>query len=258
MRQHLDRWRLGQAASHGRLSRCATSKLADVPASRVNLMKQRIYLHRANTNEYAYLAWFELKETYDLWGSPRRALDMESKVIKTDGCGLLALSAPDDWQKFSTAMHKHSYHRSGVRHTTAGGSGAATITDSSHTPLNALTDPAVLCGVLTGVPAGYQRYQRDLHRNNSAAVIFGMDDTLWFNTRHYFEFYVTPAGPLLGLLPMLVDVDPQYHQPNPSYASFSEELDRILAVRHIQVPLQERSNTLEYWVVPAAQRRETT
>lgn len=218
-------------------------------------MKQRIYLHRANTSEYVYLAWFELTETQDLyWGCPRAGLDMESKVIETDGStGLLTLSAPDDWERLPSAHHKHSYHQSGRRHTTAGGSGAAAIADSTHTPLGALIEPTLLCGVLTGIPAKYPRYQRDLNRHNSQAVILGMqDDNQWFDMRHYLEFYVTPSGQAVAFPPMLVNVSAQYHQRIPAYSSFSVEFDRILAIRHIQVPIDHRSNMVEFWIVPGA------
>jgi hypothetical protein len=217
-------------------------------------MKQRVYLKRANSSEYVYLAWFELKEPHDLyWGPPKAGLDIESKVIEPDGTtGLLDLSAPDDWEKLPTAHHKHSYHRSGLRHTTAEGSGAAAINDTAHTPLTALIEPKLLCGVLTGVPAKYPLYHRNLNRHNSKAVILGMtDNDQWFNMRHYFEFYVTPSGTYLP--PPFVDVSTEYQQRQPTYSSLSVDLDRILAIRHIQVPPQERSTTISYWIIPGGQ-----
>jgi hypothetical protein len=223
-------------------------------------MKQRVYLKRANSSEHTYLAWFELKEPHDLyWGPPGAGLDIESKVIEPDGTtGLLDLSAPDDWDKLPTAHHKHSYHRSGRRHTTAEGSGAAAISDSAHTPLKALSEPMLLCGILTGVPAQYPPYHRNLNRHNSTAVILGMtDDDQWFNMRHYFEFYVTPSGAYLP--PPLVNVGAEYQQRQPAYSSLSVDLDRILAIRHIQVPLAEdihrRTNMLGFWIIPGGERR---
>jgi hypothetical protein len=224
-------------------------------------MKQRVYLKRANASEYVYLAWFELKEPHDLyWGPPSAGLDIESTIVEPNGTtGLLDLNAPDDWDKLPTAHHKHSYHESGLRHTTAGGSGAATITDSEHMPLAALSGPMLLCGVLTGIPAKYPLYHRNLNRHNSRAVILGMtDDDQWFNMRHYFEFYVTPAGAYLP--PPLVNVGAEHQQRQPAYSSLSVDLDRILAIRHIQVPLAEdvddrQTNAVAFWIIPGRPAR---
>lgn len=228
-----------------------------------NPAKQRVYLKRADVAEYVYLAWFELREPHDLfWGPPTAGLDIPSKTIEPDGTtGLLDLSAPDDWEKLPTARHKHSYHQSGIRHTTADGSGAAAISDSWHAPLATLSEATLLCGVLTGVPAEHPLYHRDLHRHNSTAVILRMtDDHQWFGWRHYFEFYVTPSG--FFLPPPLIKVNADYRERQPGYSSLSVDLDRILAIRHIQVPLAEdnhrRTNTVGFWIVPGGSRANET
>jgi hypothetical protein len=227
-----------------------------MPEQDVNCMKQRVYLERVATAERAYLAWFELTETHDLyWGAPTAGLDAENMVIEPDGStGLLNLRAPDDWEQLPSARHKHTYHRSGRRHTTAEGSGAAAIPDSGHVPLDALIEPALLCAVLTAIPDKYPRYQRNPNRGNSRAVIFGMDDTLWSNWRHYFEFYVAPSGAYLP--PPLVNTSALKEQ-QPWYSSLSVDLDRILAIRHIQVPLAEdhRTNMVSFWHIPGGQRQ---
>jgi hypothetical protein len=219
-------------------------------------MKQRVYLKRADASEFVHLAWFELEETHDLyWGSPSAGLDIENKIIEPDGTsGLLDLSSPDGWQHLPPAYHKHSYHRSGCRHTTAEGSGAAAIQDSAHEPLPALSEPALLCGVLTGVLANYPLYKRKLNRHNSAAVVLQMmDDDQWFGMRHYFEFYVTQAGAFLP--PPLIKVGAEYRERQPAYSSFSEDLDRILAIRHIQVPLDCRNDRVGFWIIPGGPRQ---
>jgi hypothetical protein len=220
-------------------------------------MKQRVFLRRASTSEVVYLAWFELREPHDLyWGSPRAGYDMESRIIETDGStGLLSLSAPDNWDELSTTHHRHSYHESGIRHSNAGGSGAAAIADSRHTPLRALSEPTVLCGVQTAIPARYPLYSRDLNRGNSGSVVLNMAENMWFDERHYFEFSVTPAGQVVPLT--LIIVPPERQQRTPAYKSLSDELDRILAIHHLQVPLtQSRTDITEFWIIPGGQRNE--
>jgi hypothetical protein len=221
-------------------------------APEVNTLKQRVYLQRTSTGETVYLAWFQLADTHDLyWGSTKPGLDMESEAVQSDGStGLLTLEAPEGWAALPTASHKHSYHRSGMRHTTAGGSGAAAISDSTHVALPALSKPTLLCGVLTGALAGYPLYSRGLNRHNSRAVILQMDEDQWSNMRHYFEFYITPSSQAPDFPPMLVNASAEQQRRIAFYSSFSEPLDRILAVRHLQVPLQDRSDKIEYWLIP--------
>jgi len=65
---------------------------------------------------------------------------------------------------------------------------------------------------------------------------------------------VTPAGALLP--PPLVNVSADYHQRQPACSSFSADLDRMLAIRHIQVPLaaDDATNAVSFWIIPGGQQ----
>ena len=124
-------------------------------------------------------------------------------------------------------------------------------------PLAKLSEPKLLCGILTGIPDKYPLDHQNLNRRNSQAVILQMtDDDQWSNMRHYFEFYVTPSGAQLP--PPLVKVGAEYQQRQPAYRTLSVDLDRILAVRHFQVPLAKdndrQNNSMSFWLIPGAER----
>ncbi|BBX00807.1 hypothetical protein BST36_00275 [Mycolicibacterium moriokaense] len=202
-------------------------------------MKQRIFLQRHNTDEYVYLAWFELRPTHDLyWGLSMGTIDHESTFANADEPGgrTVTLKPPDDWDKLPLVNVKHSYHRMGRRHASAGGSGRATIRDSRHTPLSEITEPTLICALITGVAAKQEKYLQSLNRNNCRAVILELNDDQWFNSRLYIEFLITPSG-RQRFPQMWIDVSPRFYEKQPAVSSFSQELDRLLAVRHVVMPL---------------------
>ncbi|ORB19858.1 hypothetical protein BST36_20750 [Mycolicibacterium moriokaense] len=210
-------------------------------------MKQRVYLNRMGTDEYVYLAWFKLTPSHDLyWGLPAGTIDHESTFANADESGgrTVTLKAPDDWDTLPRVNIKHSYHRSGQRHATAGGSGRATIRDSRHTPLNKITEPTLICAVITGVAAEEKKYRQNLNRDNCRAVILELNDDQWFNSRLYIEFLITPSGQRIRFPKMWIDVSPRFYEKQPAVSSFSRELDRLLAIRHVVMPLpQDREPT---------------
>ena len=174
----------------------------------IDSKRQRFYFQRGTSSNIAHVAWFTLEDTHDLyWGSPSNALDQESQALEFDDANRTTISAPDDWEAAPKVPLKHSYHASGFRHTTAGGSGLAAIPDSFAGRPDALVQPVLLCAVLSKIPARYTPYRRNLNRHHSRAVVMQLSDDLWFNYRHYLEFFLSPSGQVDWPMPLL-NLDP--------------------------------------------------
>lgn len=185
----------------------------------------RIYVKRGESEEYKYVAWFR-SEGFDLyWGWPQRGRDMSPQpysAVSKD------ITVPEEFDDLPKVAMKHSYHSSGLIHTTAPGSVLASIKDEFHGRPEQIEKPHFLSCVITSAPVHYPLYGRSLNRERSSAIVIQVPDSAWYR-RHYFDFFLTPSGTFeFPSAPIKMSRHPRVAVVH----SLDVERDRILVVRH--------------------------
>ena len=195
----------------------------ELPASR----KVRLFLQLGTNPDYRYIAWFELRRLDFYWGPSMAGPDIES--IPFDGISA-TISIPENLGELPLAIWKASRHESGVLHVNATGQNKTEMRDVYVGPVTEITQPTLFAALLDKQPQYHPRYERSLTRDRAAAIVIRVPEESR-TLRHYFEFFLTPAG-TFPAPPTALSLRRQATPQPPVVQSLDIELDVILAIRH--------------------------
>jgi hypothetical protein len=177
---------------------------------------------------YHQFCWIEQRGNDLYVGSPR------SETIEGATAGLLGQSAqltvPEVIKKVEGEATYASFHASGRFHIWRGGK-------PQGSPMRwprkeEIKAPYRIATLIRKHPKLYPLYPRNrsLTRNKTSAFVIRVtkkEET----TRHYFEFFVSPAGRFTAPPPLLSITSSNYTEPKPITFSLNEQL--ILVIRHL-------------------------
>jgi len=175
------------------------------------------------------------------WGPAEPGRDTEP--IEFSGKSL-TMTVPEDFETLRKVPWKASHHDSGVMHVTGGGSQSSS--DRWWGGTTDIVEPRRFGVVVTKPPSHYKQYTRSLTRGGASGFALRIPERQR-ERRHYFEFFLTPAGTFARPEPLLRSTRPLAD--TPFTHSLSERL--ILLIRHVALggELSRWRPEVEIWLL---------
>ncbi|WP_139316981.1 MULTISPECIES: hypothetical protein [unclassified Pseudonocardia] len=179
-------------------------------------------------DDVRYIAWFTLRGRDFYWGP-------SGPVPETPATTFSGLSAtieiPEDVRQLARVSWKASSHESGVMHVNSSGQRVLDSSDVYVGPVTEISGPRAFALLVDKHPEHRPVYSRSLTRGGDSAILIKVPETAR-SKRHYFEFYLTPAG-AFDAPPPIVGINSSKPLPQPVIVSLDEKLDVVLAIRHL-------------------------
>ncbi len=176
------------------------------------------------------------------WGPPTDSPAVEAQPFSGTSA---TITVPEDLDLYARQHWKASHHASGVMHVTGSFSGQ---NDKWWGSLEGLPSLRRFCVILSKHPTKLPQYRRNPTRGGSAAIVLRLPESEW-ETRHYLELFLSPAGtfplpqPALAFEGAIADT--------PIAHSLSEERDLLMVVRHLVLggPLSSWQPETQLWLM---------
>ncbi|GLY42011.1 hypothetical protein Amsp01_080340 [Amycolatopsis sp. NBRC 101858] len=151
----------------------------------------KLLLRNTRTDELCLIAWFSVRNSDLYWGpgTPGRATNW---VTSTD-FSKFTITVPDDLDSLPLQNWKVSHHKSGVMHVNSTSDGQHLTKDVHFGSVVEISAPKLISLHISRPPKEMPTYHKSPSRAGARTIVLNVPEELWAR-RHYFEFYVSPAG----------------------------------------------------------------
>ncbi|WP_143051133.1 hypothetical protein [Amycolatopsis pretoriensis] len=153
--------------------------------------KIRVLFRNTRTGELCLIAWFSVRNSDLYWGpgSPGHATDW----IRSTDFSKFEITVPENLESLPLQNWKASHHKSGMMHINSIPEGHHITKDVHFGNVVSISAFKLISLHISRPPKAMQTYNKSPSRSGARTVTLDVSEEYW-TRRHYFEFYVSPAG----------------------------------------------------------------